>query len=44
MLKEINYDAGLPIKLEFLEIEEYPWHFHNDMQIVYVMKGEIERN
>ncbi len=41
MLKEINYDAGLPIKLEFLEIEEYPWHFHNDMQIVYVMKGEI---
>lgn len=41
MLKEINYDEGLPVKLELLEIEEYPWHFHNDMQLVYVMEGEI---
>ena len=41
MLKEINYDDGLPVKLELLEIEDYPWHFHNDMQLVYVMEGEI---
>ena len=42
MLKKIDYEDGLPVKLEVCTIGQYPWHTHNDIQIVYVVEGEIE--
>ncbi len=42
MLKKIDYEDGLPVKLEVCSLGQYPWHTHNDIQIVYVLEGEIE--
>ena len=42
MFQEINYEDELPVKVQVLEIEQIPWHTHNDIQIVYVLEGEIE--
>ena len=42
MLEKIQYNEGLPLKVQVLEIQQYPWHMHEDIQIIYVMEGEIE--
>ena len=42
MFQEINYEDELPVKVQVLEIEQIPWHTHNDIQLVYVLEGEIE--
>ena len=42
MLKEIIYDDGLPVKVSVCRIDRIPWHTHNDIQIVYVLEGEVE--
>lgn len=42
MLELIRYDDNLPINLRVMEIRHYPWHTHKDIQIIYVMEGEIE--
>lgn len=42
MLEKIQYEDGLPIKVQVLKIQEYPWHMHNDIQIIYVLEGEID--
>lgn len=42
MLKKIQYEDGLPIKVQVLKIQEYPWHMHNDIQVIYVLEGEID--
>ncbi|MCQ4636605.1 helix-turn-helix domain-containing protein [Anaerovorax odorimutans] len=42
MLEKIQYDDGLPVKVQVLKIREYPWHMHNDIQIIYVLEGEID--
>lgn len=42
MLKErIQYKKELPIDLLVADIEEYPIHFHEDCEIVYVLDGDI---
>ncbi|WP_027399155.1 helix-turn-helix domain-containing protein [Anaerovorax odorimutans] len=41
MLDKINYNDNLPIKVQLLRIENYPIHWHNDIQILYVLEGEI---
>lgn len=41
MFVPVQYD-NLPLKLEVLKIEDYPWHIHKDPQLFYVLKGEIE--
>lgn len=41
MLEEkIRYDT-LPIEVRFLEVVDYPLHFHQGMEIVYVLQGSI---
>lgn len=42
MLQEIQYEDDLPVKVQVLQIQQYPWHVHNDIQIVYVLEGEVE--
>lgn len=43
MLKEkIVYKDELPINVITANIEEYPIHFHDDMEVVYVLEGSIK--
>lgn len=42
MLKEkIHYSDRLPLNVTVVDIEEYPIHFHDDLEIVFVMGGGI---
>lgn len=42
MLKEkIMYRDELPINVITANIEEYPIHFHDDMEVVYVLDGNV---
>lgn len=42
MRKEyINYPPDMPFTVSFLSIKEYPIHWHNSLEIVYVLKGKV---
>ena len=42
MRKEyVTYNWGLPIQITYATIKEYPLHWHNTIEIVYVLKGKI---
>ena len=42
MRKEyIKYPFDLPIKISYLNIKNYPIHWHNSMEIIYVLKGSL---
>lgn len=42
MLKEKNvYKDELPVNVVVANIEDYPIHFHDDMEVVYVLEGSI---
>ncbi|MFV0518090.1 MAG: AraC family transcriptional regulator [Aminipila sp.] len=42
MLKEKSYfREELPINVTTAHIEEYPAHFHDDLEIVYVLEGSV---
>lgn len=41
MFIPVQYD-GLPIKIDVVNIRNYPWHIHKDPQLIYVLRGEIE--
>ncbi len=42
MLKEKNYyKEGLPVNVITANISEYPIHFHDDMEVVYVLEGTV---
>ena len=42
MLKEkIEFSEELPLVATICNIEEYPIHFHDDMEIVYVLSGKV---
>ncbi len=42
MLKEKNfYKEGLPVNVVTANIMEYPIHFHDDIEVVYVLEGSV---
>lgn len=42
MLKEKNiYKEDLPVNVVVAHLEEYPIHFHDDMEVVYVLEGSV---
>jgi AraC-like DNA-binding protein len=42
MLKEKNtYKEGLPVNVITADIKEYPIHFHDDIEVVYVLDGSV---
>ncbi|HML38392.1 MAG TPA: AraC family transcriptional regulator [Bacillota bacterium] len=42
MLKEKSfYKEGLPLNVVTANIIEYPIHFHDDMEVVYVLEGSV---
>ncbi len=43
MLKEkILYSEGLPVKIYVTAIEEYPIHFHDELEVIYVLDGTVK--
>ncbi|WP_027626031.1 helix-turn-helix domain-containing protein [Clostridium lundense] len=38
----IDYTDNLPIKIRYENIIEYPMHWHDAMEIVYVLKGSVK--
>ena len=38
----INYPFDLPIKISYLNIKNYPTHWHNSIEIIYVLKGSLQ--
>lgn len=42
MRKEyISYEDNLPIRITYSSINEYPLHWHNTIEIIYVLKGSL---
>jgi len=42
MLKEKNiYKEELPVNVIVAHIDEYPIHFHDDLEVVYVLEGSV---
>ena len=42
MLKEkTHYKEGLPVSAIVANIKEYPIHFHDDIEVVYVLSGSV---
>lgn len=37
----IKYPEGIPVAVDFATIEEYPLHWHNAIEILYVIKGSL---
>lgn len=42
MIEKIDYLDGLPVKVQLLNIQYYPWHAHHDIQIIYILEGELK--
>lgn len=43
MLKERNnFAEDLPVNVLTADIEDYPGHFHDDIEVIYVIDGDIE--
>lgn len=42
ILVPIEYPEALPVKIQLVEIDHYPIHNHRDMQIIYVLEGELD--
>lgn len=38
----IDYSLGIPVYIDFITITEYPLHWQNAIEILYVLKGKIE--
>ncbi|MDS0525077.1 helix-turn-helix domain-containing protein [Clostridium sp. SHJSY1] len=43
MRKEfINFASNMPINISFCSIKEYPIHWHNSIEVIYVLKGKVK--
>jgi AraC-like DNA-binding protein len=38
----IVYEPNIPVKIQLLRIDQYPIHRHDDIQLIYVIEGELE--
>ena len=43
MVKErIRYKEELPVEIVVADIQDWPLHFHSDIEIIYVLKGKVD--
>lgn len=43
MAKEyIDYSLGVPVYIDFVTVSEYPMHWQNAIEMIYVLKGKIQ--
>lgn len=38
----ISYNEKAPVNVSFMSIKDYPIHWHNSIEIIYVIKGTVE--
>ena len=41
-LEKCNYESDLPISIQICNMENYPPHYHQDIEIIYVLEGELQ--
>ena len=41
LFEKITYQDDFPINITIASVEEYPLHYHQDIEFVYVLKGEV---
>lgn len=41
LYEKITYPDDFPINIVIAKIDEYPLHYHQDIEFVYVLKGEV---
>ena len=37
-----SFNSALPVKIFYSSVKEYPLHWHNCIEIIYVLKGQIK--
>jgi len=42
LLETTAYEDDFPISIDILSIDEYPIHYHRDIEIIYVLKGNLQ--
>ncbi|MGG7178709.1 helix-turn-helix domain-containing protein [Clostridium paraputrificum] len=43
MRKEyVTYASDLPINISYASVKDYPLHWHNSIEVIYVLKGKIK--
>ena len=42
MLADIKYTDELPVDIQICKVEYHPIHHHGDIQIIYVLEGEVD--
>ena len=40
----INYSSNLPVNISYYNIHNYPTHWHNSTEIIYVLEGSINNS
>ena len=40
-LEKTAYSDDFPLSISIVNIQEYPIHYHQDIEIVFVLKGDI---
>ncbi len=42
LFEKTAYENDFPINLRIMKVKEYPIHYHQDIEFIYVLKGEIQ--
>lgn len=41
LFKKTTYTDDFPINITIAQVDEYPFHYHQDVEFIYVLQGEI---
>lgn len=41
LFEKATYPDDFPIRINIAKIKEYPFHYHQDTEMIYVLKGEV---
>jgi len=41
LLEQTAYPDDFPLNIRIARVKEYPFHYHQDVDIIFVLKGEI---
>lgn len=41
LFEKTTYQNDFPINIRIVNVEEYPFHYHQDVEFIYVLKGEL---
>ena len=41
LFEKTNYADDFPLSIQIIQVDDVPFHYHQDVELVYVLKGEI---